>query len=610
MISRLKRSQFFTAFIGKKNKNVLRILGIIVPNLAAVCLEGISFGCILLAFTALSGGDYAKDLPLIGDKMATLTRQQAFVSYTLAAILLQIFRSGFIYLGQVSATMLSTRIQIAIQKLVYKQLLRFSFPFVSRYKVGDLIDHAQAPALLVAPIVDVFHNLTVSIFAIMASLGIMFYLSPSLALLAAFLFGFFGFFQKFILRKLAKKAHSLTNHLVEYSKHLTQSLSALRIIHTFQRQKLSFEKVTNLLEDIGHTTRGVNCLNHIFQPLNEILGITFVGVFLFVGMRASFHHQAQDTLPLLLTFITIVHRLGARVQLLISNVSSLTSNWPRILRVDEILSDDKKEFAPEGGNACPPFKREISFANVSLRYSSGKRHALRNINLRIQRNRTIGFTGCSGAGKSSILDLIVRLYEPSEGCITFDGKSINSFSLESWRNKLAVVSQDNIIFNESIEENIRFGCEQTSLKDIEWAAKLANAHEFIRELPNGYQTVVGERGFKLSGGERQRIALARAIVRRAEILILDEATSSLDSHSEKLIQEALYKMNHSKTILLVAHRLSTVVYCDTIFVLDKGRVIESGSHRELLERNGQYASLWDLQSQIKQKPLERIPVGS
>lgn len=603
MISKLRNSPVVATFLGRGNRNVLRLISIITPNFLAMLLEGVSFGCILLAFTVISGGDYEKNIPLVKDLVHTMTRQQAFIAFTLGAIILQILRSSLTYAARILATALSMRVQIDMQRRIYKQILRFSFPFVSRYKVGDLLDYAQAPSQCIGVVIDAFHSVTVSVFAVLISLGIMFYLSPLLAILAVLLFGFFGFLQKLILKKMERIVRALTVHLVDYSKHLAQSLTALRLIHTFQRQEFSFQRVTKLLGDIGHTTKKVHSLNQIFQPLNEVLGVTFVGIFLLIGSRASFNHQTQDILPLLLTFITIVYRLSGRVQTLVSELSTVTSQWGKILRMNEILSNANKEFASEAGAACSRFVKEIRFENVSLKYTAGTKLALHNVNLSIRKNSTIGFVGLSGAGKSSLLDLLVRLYEPSAGSITFDGKPINLFSLESWRGNMAVVSQDNFIFNETIEENIRFGGEHVTKQDVERAAILANAHNFIQKLPNGYETVVGERGFKLSGGERQRIALARALVRQAEILILDEATSSLDSHSEKLIQESLYKMNHSKTILLVAHRLSTVVHCDIIYVLDEGRVIESGSHQELLKRGGQYTSLWNLQSgtELRQK---------
>jgi len=204
--------------------------------------------------------------------------------------------------------------------------------------------------------------------------------------------------------------------------------------------------------------------------------------------------------------------------------------------------------------------------------------------------------GSSGAGKSTIADLLLRLYDPSGGSIVADGKAINDYSLSSWRQRLGVVSQDTMLFTNTVRENIRFGRADAADADVEAAARLANAHEFIAALPDGYDTVVGEGGHGLSGGQRQRLALARAIIRQPEILVLDEATSALDSASEELIQKALEAFSRERTVLVIAHRLSTISRADQILLVEGGRVVESGKHQELLDRDGHYARYWRLQS--------------
>jgi ATP-binding cassette subfamily B protein/subfamily B ATP-binding cassette protein MsbA len=279
-----------------------------------------------------------------------------------------------------------------------------------------------------------------------------------------------------------------------------------------------------------------------------------------------------------------------------SSLGNASLHYGSVLRLNEILSDHGKEFSLSGGVECTSWNQKIEFANVSLKYPNSTSFALDNLSFTIEKGTTVAFVGLSGAGKSSILDLILRLRDPSQGEIFIDTLPLKSLSQESWRKKIGVVSQDTFVFNESIEENIRFGDLKAPKEAIQKAAKLAGAAPFIQHLPDGYQTIVGERGHKLSGGEKQRIALARAALREPEILILDEATSSLDSISEEIIQKSLDRIQNAKTTIVVAHRLSTIVHADQIFVLEKGKIIEKGRHADLLAQNGQYAKLWSFQS--------------
>jgi ATP-binding cassette subfamily B protein/subfamily B ATP-binding cassette protein MsbA len=221
--------------------------------------------------------------------------------------------------------------------------------------------------------------------------------------------------------------------------------------------------------------------------------------------------------------------------------------------------------------------------------------ALSGINLTIEKGRTIALVGPSGAGKSSIADLLTGLYEPTAGMILIDGKDMSEIDLPSWQHRLGVVSQDTFLFNATLAENIAFGTAGVSREQIEHAASLAQAADFISELPMGYETQIGERGYRLSGGQRQRISLARAIVRNPDVLILDEATSALDSHSEQLVQQAIESFERRSTVLVIAHRLSTIVNADSICVLEAGRIVEQGNHQELLRRNGVYTALWSRQ---------------
>lgn len=592
-------------FFGKNYRNLIHFGINLIPNVLAALLEGLSFACILLALTALNShssldlGNHSF-LPMLATWTHSLSPRRAFVLFLMLAFILQILRSGLTYLGQITAISLGNQIQIEAQKKVYQQILRFTFPFVSQYKTGDLVEYAKIPATLINALMDPLNRFLVAGFAIIVSIGVMVFLSVPLTLFAVLLFGFLAFSQKFIISNVSKVSHHLSNHIVEFSMHMIQNLHGMRVIHTYARQENVMEKVLSTLNKIARSTKQLNLWSQSIPPLNEVMGIALVGTFLIIG-EWLLGNQQTNSLPILLTFITIVHRLNSRVQAVLTNIATVASSSGQMLRLEEILSDRNKDFSSSGGLPFCEFTKAIEFQDVVLRYGEVRESAIQHLSFMIPKGATVAFVGSSGAGKSSIMDLLIRLYDPTSGKIRVDGVDLKEYNTASWRDTLGVVSQDTFIFNDTIEENIRFGLLDASMNQIIEAAQIAEAHEFITRLPNGYQTALGERGYRLSGGERQRIALARSLVRNPELLILDEATSSLDTQSERLIQKALSYFRGKKTVILVAHRLSTVLDADIIYVLEKGRIVESGSHAKLMAMEGRYSFFWNAQSSEIQK---------
>lgn len=589
---------------------------ILLPNLFAALLEGISFGMILFAFSMLSAESrlnfhttWFGSFPAWATWTDTLGSAEAFTFFVSLAILLQVLRSLFTYLGSVASVFLGTRMQIEAQHKVYEQILNFSFPFVSRYKVGDLVEYTSTPATMIRVVMDELNKGVVSLLAIAASLVVMFILSPSLTLLALGLFSCLGLLQKLVIRKISKISEGVSSHLVDFNKHIVQSLHGLRAIYIFDRQKTMIANISSTLHRLASAIKKLYLWGHASAPINEIMGILLVGVFLLIG---QIQEKGPAALPLFLTFITIVYRLNGRIQALLISVNAVAMNWGAILRLEEILVKRDKEFITNGPATFPGLQKEILFDHVDLFYAEGQQPAIEDFTARISKGATVAFVGHSGAGKSSVIDLLIRLYEPTHGSVLIDGVDLGRLEVGGWRKKLGVVSQDTFIFNETIEENIRFGRLEATLEEIIESAKMAGAHEFIRQLPQGYKTTVGERGYRLSGGERQRIALSRVLIRDPEILILDEATSNLDSQSEYCIQEALLKFRGIKTVILVAHRLSTVVEADCIFVMEKGKIIEQGTHEALLKNEGTYARYWGMQaykdrSESQESILQEVP---
>lgn len=584
---------------GTNNVNCKYLFLILIPNLIAAALEGGTFALFLFAFSALKGKHY-EDFEVLTrfpflNFLSGTSSVRLFYFFILIAIGFQTFRGLVGFISTHGTSLLSLKVQKEAQKQVYHQIFKFSFPFVSQYKTGDLNEFVKCPAAFISQFFGFLNVFLMSIFMIFGLLGVLFWISPSLTFLTLMFFALFALSQKFIIKKIGKFSEQLTSDLYEFSHQSIQMLQGLRPIHIFYRHAYMRNKVTDLLSRIAYSSKKAYFWNNLIPSMNETMNVLLVGGIFIIGTYLLVH-QNEDAISILLTYIALTYRLATRSQACIVSFGNMGLLFGSIKRLNEILYDHDKEFLPEAGLHLNQWSRDIEFRNVALQYPQSKKFALQDVSFVINKGTMVGFVGLSGAGKSSILDLILGLHNPTDGDILIDSIGLKSISHESWRKKIGVVSQDIFIFNETIEENIRFGDEKATSEEIQKAANLAGALDFILQLPEGFKTLIGERGYRLSGGERQRIALARALLKNPEILILDEATSNLDSSSEQLIQCSLERMQKAKTIIIVAHRLSSVAKADQIIVLEKGKIIERGNHSSLIAMKGRYAFLWDLQS--------------
>ncbi len=571
-------------------------------NIFSAVLEGSTFGLIFLALEVIQKQGQINfdnypvlNNPFLSNILTNLGPGKLFITLIIIAVIFQFLKNSLSYLGSITAGSLSIRISVQMTERVFRQIMSLSFPCSSRYKIGDLGGYMGQASRAIATQVTVLNGLAVSFLTTIAYVCVLLSISVPLSAVTIIICGLLIAIQKYFLPKIAQTSVEATKAGVELVKQTTESLQALRLIHTFARQSLAINEVHRLNRIlIPINDKQVKLIN-IISPLAQMINMFTVAGILILGF--AFLKNSQSVLPSLATFIIALNRISAQFTGISRFINQLAQNSGDFKRLEDILTPDDKEFSRLGGKTFTGLTQGIKFNQVFLQYINTDKPALENLNLELQKGKVTALVGTSGAGKSSIADLLIALYEPTQGAILVDGIDLREYSLETWRSHLGVVSQDTFVFNNSIADNIRYGKLDATDEQVIQAAIAAQAHNFIQDLPQGYDTLVGERGFRLSGGQRQRLALARAILRQPEILILDEATSALDSQSERLVQEALAMFQQDKTVLVIAHRLSTIVNADKICVLEKGQLLEEGNHQELLAKAGKYAKYWLLQSQ-------------
>lgn len=582
---------------------------LLVVNLGGSLVEAFSEGATLavlyLAVKLLTGAPEAvagaqgrlAQLPLI----SPLSSTHAFLLLLALAVLLQAVQALCRYASSVANGYFGARCKALVTGRIHSQILAFSYPCSSHYKVGDLTDYAAQGPEAINNQINLFAQLVTNGLMLLAYLVVLVKLSPWLLLAAALMAGLIASLQKQLLPSLGRQAEAVMQAQVAISVRVTEDIQALRLLHTSGQRERADQAVRSRLSDLEHALRRRSQITELIGPLANFMPI--LAIALIAGLAVLlFDSRASGVLPSLVTFVIALQRLNTRIAGLSGTFNGLTINAAQVGRLNQILRTSDKQFCRKGGLPFAKLGVELEFRDVSLRYAPELAPALSNVSFTLAKGQMLALVGPSGAGKSSIADLLVGLYTPSSGKILVDGQPLDVLDLSSWQQRLGVVSQDTFLFNASIAENIAFGVPGATHAQIEAACQAAQAIGFIKRLPQGYDTLVGERGYRLSGGQRQRLSLARAILRDPELLILDEATSALDSQSEQLVQTAIERFERSHTVLVIAHRLSTIARADQILVLDAGRIVERGNHASLLAKQGLYANLWRQQSDAKCVP--------
>ena len=495
-------------------------------------------------------------------------------------------------------TWMSSGVGHQLRSGIFDQILRMSGRFVDERNSGEILNTLASETWGTVEALEALIRLIVSVCTIAVFIILLILISWQMTLLIGAAIFLITITTHLVTRRAKLLGKIAVESNARLSKLMIEGLAGLRVIWAFNREsyeKDRFNRTSNAVRSI------FTKLGMLYASVNPVYEI--VSAFLILGILEIVLLKDRSNLPILMTSLFMLYLLQPQLQQFNYSRITLLSRTKSVEEVLCLLDDSDKPYICSGNVIFKGLKHAISLESVGFKYKNIGKWALRNVTITIPKGRIIALVGPSGSGKSTLVNLICRFYETSEGYIYVDDRDLNDYDLYSWRCRIALVNQDSHIFNDSIKENIAYGKNAATEAEIVEAAKLAHVSEFVGDLPDGYDTLVGDRGACLSGGQRQRIALARAIIRNPEILILDEATNALDEHSEYLMQDALYAISKNRTVIIVAHRLSTIKNVQQIIVMNDGRVVEQGDLQHLLDVNGLFAKLYRMKPPIVDRKM-------
>jgi subfamily B ATP-binding cassette protein MsbA len=521
---------------------------------------------------------------------------------TLALILLFVVRAAASFGGSYLLGWTGERVVADLRKQIYRHLHRQSLRFFSNTRTGDLTSRLTNDVGSVREAVtDALSDLLNQALSLVGSVVLMVVLNWRLSLIIFLVVPAVSVFAVYFGRKIRSLSRDIQDRLADTTAVAEEALAAIRVVKSFARSSYEVERYNDAVEALFDESK--------YRVLVSALFSATVGLLFFGALVAIFWYGGIEVLAGRLTtgdlvaFVFYAFNIARSVSGMSRLYTTFNSAAGATERLFGLLQTEPDVQDAADATPLPRLKGHVRFENVTFAYEEG-RPVLRDLNVEVEAGETVALVGPSGAGKSTFVSLLPRFYDPQEGRITVDGHDLRTVTLHSLREQIAAVSQEVHLFNTSVRANIRYGRLDASDEAVEEAARAANAHDFIKDLPDGYDAEVGERGVKLSGGQRQRVAIARALLRDARLLLLDEATSSLDSASESLVQDALERLMDGRTTFIIAHRLSTVQTADRILVLDEGRIVQTGTHDTLVQRDGLYRDLASYQFRVPEEAVE------
>jgi subfamily B ATP-binding cassette protein MsbA len=508
-----------------------------------------------------------------------------------AFIITSIFlKNLFLYLASYILNPMKNSIVNELRAELYNKILQLPIGYFTEKRKGDLISRITNDVAEVEnSVVGTLEGWIRDPLTIIFNIGFLFYLSPQLTLFLIILIPVMGLVIGRISRSLKKQSSKAAIKYGESVSILDETLSGLRVIKAFNAEALLRSRFFKVNSDLLNAKNHIGYRRDLASPVSELLGVIMFAVILWYGGSGILSGKIPLEGSVFIGYLALFYNIITPAKSVSTSFSNMQKGSAAINRIEEVLKATITVDDNPNGKQLQQFSSSIEFKNVSFKYEDVT--ILKNINLKIEKGKTIALVGSSGAGKSTLADLVPRFHDVSDGEILIDGINIKDYSLKSLREQISIVTQEPILFNDTIANNIALGKQDASKDAIETAAKVANAYYFIQQKEEKFDTNIGDRGSKLSGGERQRVTIARAILKNPPILILDEATSSLDTESEKLVQDAINNMMQSRTSIVIAHRLSTIRHADEIIVLQQGEIAERGTHDSLMLAEGIYYRL-------------------
>lgn len=575
-------------------KNYMRLLAYIKPYTRRLALAVV---CIIMAAGAnLYLPWIIKDM--IDDVL--MSKDMVMLNLIAAGILVVMFTRGVFYYGQsYLVSYVGQRVIIDVRSVLFRKFQRMPLSYYDKQQTGTVMSYiTNDVAVMQSAIVDNLIELVTEGSILIGSLAMMIYLDWKLSLLTLMTIPLVGFAMKIFGRKLKRSSTVIQERVAEITSLLQESISAIRVVKSFVRESYEIKRFEEQnWRNFQAAMKNVK-LSSLLTPTVEFLAAIAVTFIVWFGGYEVVNEVI--TAGELVAFLTYAVNLANPVKRLSRVYAAIQKAMAAADRVFAVMDLNEKITDVPGAKPLPPIKGKVEFKDITFSYKEGQ-PALQHVSLKAEPGQMIALVGPSGSGKSTIANLIPRFYDVDSGVITIDDHDIRQVTADSLREQIGLVPQETMLFSTSVMENIRYGRLEATDEEVIEAAKAANAEEFINELPEGYDTKLGERGLNLSGGQRQRLAIARAILKNPRVLILDEATSALDTESEKIVQDALDNLMVGRTSFVIAHRLSTIFNADQIFVVENGHLREHGTHEELLAAGGLYSNLYNIQFRQNQE---------